>query len=154
MLRTYRKILYFICISFCLAEPVFAETSSGLDMGRVFSSGLLSSLYGGVVIGGANTVIILMSDDTKSNMYRVKYGFAIGTILGLVYGTVMGIQGLPLIPSFDSDGGGGNSKAPSNKSHIIHSSIFYALYNLNIEISKEHCRISTNLITIPLSTFL
>ena len=113
-------------------------------MGRVFSYGILSSIYGAAIIGGANTVVILMGDDTKSHFYRVKYGFAIGTILGLVYGTIMGIKGLPLIPTFESDAA--PSSAP--KSHFVNRNIFYALSSLRLDRKKKDFAISTKILHI------
>jgi hypothetical protein len=136
-----------------LAKSVFPADKTSIDMGRVFSSGLISSLYGAAVIGGGNTIVILMSDNTKSNLYRIKYGFAIGTILGLVYGTIVGIQGLPLVPSFDTKDSNLKTFSPS-RSDFMKLTIFNALTNLNIDISEKSLYVSTTFIKIPFSNFL
>ncbi len=85
-------------------------------MENVFRTGTLGCLYGSVFIGSINSVLIMMGDHTRSDMYRVKYGFAMGIILGLLYGTIRGIQGEPLIPTFS----GSENSPPLEKAHLWH----------------------------------
>jgi len=113
--------------------------SSSIQMGRVFTNGLLGCLYGAAVIGGANTIVILMGDNTKSNFYRVKYGFAVGTIIGLVYGTITGALGQPLIPTM------GDSTQPEAPSKTFNRSVYYALNGLQFKKSKNGFLVYTNL---------
>ena len=126
-LLTITFLLTFISGAVCSPKdtpaPAPAKGGSGIDMHRVFTNGILGCLFGAAVIGGANTVVILMGDNTKSNFYRVKYGFAVGTMVGLLYGTITGVMGIPLVPAADK------SATPAKS---FNRSIHYALSNLQI----------------------
>jgi hypothetical protein len=147
--------LVFVALSsnmLCAAAPAGDGASGGGKSGRVdmtglFVKGTLGCLYGMATIGGINAVIVLMGENTKGNLYRAKYGFAVGALLGLAYGTIMGVTGNDLLPKGDA-GGGADAAAPAPEASNIHKNIYYALSNLMLEKDKDGVKISTKLINL------